>query len=687
MRDVTTKAKRCRGGRGLAVGLALAGISASGSGAAAVERPADLVVLDARVYTADAGRTIAGAFAIRGGRIAYVGDADGAKAFVGPATRVRRLGGRLVLPGLVDSHIHPTEIVQWDVCDLRNRAMSLKALSEFVRGCRQRYHVKPGEWISVRQWNYSSGNEPDPAHPSLRAALDAASTDNPIHLLGNDGHHAGFNSLALAGARNAAGKVVGLSAATLASDFAEQRPNVGVDARGEPDGAVNETLQYALDGPDEYASETEDHAALMRSPQRMPELLNRVGITAVLDAAVSERMEPYYERLAGSGHMSMRACLAQFYDPELYRGADGAIDWPRLVAQAERVRSKYATQPLLRADVVKLFVDGGLEGDPNAVPPTLPNGAVLRPFLQPRFARDASGSVRVDGYVDVQSAECRAVRADPTSYSTPAAAEAFSREHGYHPGQCTISDGHLYHTRADTFEFVRRFHADGFALHIHVIGDRSARTAIDALEAARAAGGPDLGRDALAHLQLAHPDDVARIGRDKIYVAFTYAWAYIEPDYDLMVVPFLVPVHGAGAADLHPPGSYYDANAYPVRGVRDAGGIVVAGSDAPVDTRDPRPFINMAKAVSRKLAGQPPLNPSQSIPIRDAIASYTINGARLLGWGEEIGSIETGKSADFIVLDRDIVALGDMSQPEKIEGTRVLETWFQGRRVFKAKPQ
>ncbi len=671
------------------VGLALVTLAFTVGGHAAEPTasavPADLVVREARVYTADAARTMASAFAVRDGRIVYVGDESGVAALVGPRTRVERLSGKLVLPGLVDSHIHPTDIVQWDVCDLRNRALSLKDLARFVHGCRARYHVPAGAWISVRQWNYASGNEPDPAHPTLRAALDAASTSNPIHLLGNDGHHAGFNSLALAGARNAAGQVVGLSAATLASDFAAQRANVGVDAHGEPDGAVNETLQYALDGPDEYASEREDREALAREPWRMPQLLNRAGITAVLDAAVSPRIEPYYDGLVHSRYMTIRACLAQFYDPEEYRAADGAVDWPRMLALAEAVRAKYAAEPLVRADVVKLFVDGGIEGDPNAVPPTLPNGAVLRPFLQPRFARDRAGGMRVEGYVDTDGADCRAVRASPSVNGSDSAIQAFIREHGYHPGQCTISDGHLYHTREETLEFVRRFHLDGFAMHIHVIGDRSARTAIDAIEAAREAGGPDLRRDGLAHLQLAHPDDVARIGRDRIYVAFTYAWAYVEPAYDLMVIPFLVPVHGAGAADLHPAGSYYDANAYPVRAVRDAGGIPVGGSDAPVDTRDPRPFINMAKAVSRQLSGLPPLNPAQSIPIRDAIDSYTIGGARFLGWGAETGSIEAGKSADFIVIDRDIIALGDAGRTSDIEATHVLETWFRGKRVYAAR--
>ena len=662
-----------------------AAIALAGPGvvAAAGQAKADLVVTDARIYTAGPEHSMAMALAVTGGKLVYVGDNAGARALIGKKTRIETLGGRLVLPGLVDSHIHPTDIPQWDVCDLHNRPYSFKALSVFIRGCIQRYHPAAGQWVSVRQWNYSEGNDVDAAHPNLRATLDAASTEYPIHLLGNDGHHGGFNAKALGGARNAAGRVVGLSKATLASDFADRAIMVGVDARGEPDGAVNETMQFAVDGPKAYASEAEDFAALMRAPERVTQDLNRVGITAVLDAAVSPRLLPFYDVLARSKDLSVRAALAQFYDPEEYRAVDGQIEWRRMLDQAEATRTRFASHPLMRADVVKLFADGGIEGNPNAEPPTPPNGAVLRPFLQPRFGRDAAGPPVVVGYVDTDSAPCQAVHKDPAAYTTAAAIEAFQHANGHHPSQCSVSDGRLYHSREDTLEFVRQFHQDGFALHIHVIGDRAVRTALDAIEAARAAGGPDLHRDGFAHLQLAHPDDVARIGRDHIYVAFTYAWAYIDPSYDLMVTPFIDEIKGGSAADLHPAGSYYDANAYPVRGVRDAGGIVVGGSDAPVDTRDPRPFINMAKAVSRQLKNQPPLNSSQSIPIRDAIDSYTISGARFLGWGDQAGSLETGKSADFIVLDRDILALGDQGKTAAIEGTRVLETWFMGRRVFK----
>ncbi len=221
-------------------------------------------------------------------------------------------------------------------------------------------------------------------------------------------------------------------------------------------------------------------------------------------------------------------------------------------------------------------------------------------------------------------------------------------------------------------------HAAGFTLHVHAIGDRAVHVTVDAMEAARAAA-PDIHRpDTIAHAQLVSPDDVARIGKDHIYVAFTYAWADTDPEYDMSVIPFIDRVKDGSFAALHDPANYYMRQAYPVRSIKTAGGVLVAGSDAPVDTRDPRPFINMQFAVMRAIPGQPALNTAEAITLPEVIQAYTLDGARALGRQAEFGSLEPGKSADFIVLDRDILAI----PIEQVGATKVLETWFMGRKVY-----
>ena len=74
---------------------------------------------------------------------------------------------------------------------------------------------------------------------------------------------------------------------------------------------------------------------------------------------------------------------------------------------------------------------------------------------------------------------------------------------------------------------------------------------------------------------------------------------------------------------------------------------------------------------------------SEGIGILDAIDAYTINGARMMQQADITGSLETGKKADFIILDRDIIALANEGRTAGISDTRVLETWFDGRQVYR----
>jgi predicted amidohydrolase YtcJ len=310
--------------------------------------------------------------------------------------------------------------------------------------------------------------------------------------------------------------------------------------------------------------------------------------------------------------------------------------------------------------------------------------AAITAYLQPIFGKGTDGKLAVTGYVDTASPVCARVRDDRAAYSSAATAGAFLNEHGFHPGQCEISSGQLQHERSVIMEYVRRFHEAGFGVHIHAIGDMPVRTAIDAIEAARASDGNTTSHDALAHIQLVHPDDAVRIGRDHLYLAFTYSWIFSDPEYDLSVVPFFDRVRGGDDAALHPAGGYYEQNAYPVKALRDAGAVLLGGSDAPVETRDPRPFMNMAMAVTRRFPGRSAaLSTAQRIAIRDVLDAYTINGARYLNLDAVAGSLEVGKSADFIFVDRDVLALGDTGKADDIAATKVLRTYFMGREVYR----
>ena len=394
--------------------------------------PADLVLRNAKIYTVDKDRRVAQALAVKEDRLVFVGTDSDAQAWIGPKTRVESAGGKLVLPGLVDAHIHPLDIADLDVCTLDDRVVTLAELSRFVSQCLARYKTAPGALLTVYQWNYAAGNQPDPKHRTLRAALDAASTAQRIQLLGDDGHHSAFNSLALAQTKDRTGKVVGLSKATLASELVSLRDLVGVDENGEPNGAVNEDARNFVSRESELYLALED---VLKVPERITQRLSSSGITAVLDAMASPEGMPVYDKLVADGKLTARVRLAQFFNPSDNLTADGKVDYDAILAKANQIRAKYANSPLIRADVIKIFADGGIEGNPFAVPPTLPNGALLKPLLQPIFGIDPSGMATVTGYVDTAAALCVDVREHPDKYAGAQQIGDFMKVHGYHPRQ------------------------------------------------------------------------------------------------------------------------------------------------------------------------------------------------------------------------------------------------------------
>jgi len=650
--------------------------------AAASRESADYILTDAKIYTADSAHHMAEAIAVREGKIIFVGSASDAAKLATKKTVVQRAGGHLVLPGLIDAHMHPTGIIDFGGCDLKSQARTLAEISEFVKACIERLKTPEGQWVEVAHWEFGAGNQADPRHPTLRVALDAASTKHPIAITGWDGHHGAFNSMALAGARNAKDEVVGYSKATIAKEFPTLKNYIGVDANGEPTGDV------ADQGKDPVRSRVPgggDHDLLMKAPEKIAEFANSVGLTAIVDAATTAGGYEAYDEIIKRGKLTVRLHMAQLYLPERFRDASGRIDYDKLFAQANEVRQKYAANPLTRADAVKIFADGVPEANPNNVPPTLGNSPRPVPYLQPIFAKDPSGALTVKGYVDVDSPVCAFVRAKPDEYASDEAVEDFIHQYGYHPGQCAISYGVPEHAPAIFNEYIKRAHLSGYTVHIHAISDQAVKMALDAIEAARAADGKDSQPDTLAHIQFVTPEMAARIVKDHLYLAFTYSWFYAEPHgYDMSIVPFINKVSGNSYEALHDRNSYMEKYEYPSKTLKDAGAILAAGSDAPVLTNDPQPFVNMEMAVTRKRRDLPPLSPWERISIRDVLDAYTINGAHALGRQSEIGSLEPGKSADFILVDQDILALGDEGHPEKIGDTKVLETWFMGKKVYTA---
>lgn len=662
---------------------------------------AELIFVNGYVYTSDKQQSIASSVAIRDGEILYVGSDDEARRYSGDTTRVVDLAGKMMLPGLHDVHIHPTGIVDVDMCDLGMEPMNLDALVAALEQCKQTYQYGEGELILALSWNSYEGNDATDTYPSLVAALDAVSDKQPVYLQGPDGHSGAANSYALARVKNAAGEVVGINKTTLAGEFKAYAPFVGVDANGNPNGNLTESALHLAGVPDFLYP-------LRTNPQELPKIaekLNRYGITSVQDAWSGKEQLALYKTLADNGDMTFRLTTAQAFDITDF-AHDNSIDYSGLIANLKATEASLDEYPYIKADSVKIMVDGVQEGNLFENPPTLPTSVMLTPFKQPLLDWDQleQGELHLKGYVNTASEECVAVRANPDNFSSDEAKTSFHSQNGFYPQQCAEERGELLGADRNSFsikaqsvstlDFLVRFVTEldkaGLTVHMHAVGDGATRAAIDAIETAKAANPASTLPHAIAHMQLVHPDDQQRLGKLGIYLAFTYGWAIPGYDYDLSVIPFVDELDSLAAESLYQPDNYYMQAVYPAKSAKDAGAVLVAGSDAPVDTREPVPFVHMATGISRSdFVGDEliTLNADQQLSIHDMLAAYTINGARALNQDALVGSIEVGKRADLIVIDRNVVKLAESDDPMAvydIAETQVLTTLFDGKVVYNA---
>jgi hypothetical protein len=300
---------------------------------------ADLVIRNARVYTVDPQRPWAQAVAVKGDRIAWVGDESGVSSYVGSATRVIDAGGKMLLPGFIDSHFHILLGGNPDVLRIEN-GNSLKEIREQVRNfAKKRPELT---WIEVEGWNYSAF-----PHGTLPTAMDleGLTGGRPAFLVAYDYHTIWMNREAM--------QEFGITRKTDKVIFAEK---VEKDpTTGEPTGIVTGFGSTGLseDAEKELRKRLPSHAdgQVERGVQWNMNQAVKAGITTVVDPQSYLEDLDIYARLRQQGKLPARLQVALFHR----RGTKEAT-----LQEFDEARRKY-NDDWLRVAAVKLYIDDVIE--------------------------------------------------------------------------------------------------------------------------------------------------------------------------------------------------------------------------------------------------------------------------------------------------------------------------------------
>jgi hypothetical protein len=524
---------------------------------------ADILIHNAKIYTVSESNPWAQAVAIRDGRFVYVGDEAGVHALHGPETSSFDLAGKMVLPGLFDSHTHPGSIaIKGNEDPSKNlpypasKAQILAWLKNYAAANPEPELILTGHW-QVDVFGVEGPRKED---------LDAVVPNRPVVLLDDSGHSKWVNSTFL--------KMIGVD-----RDTPDEVPGVSFfarDANGEPTGWVKEAgmLRYFS----AKASLVPGHHELVERLERVAHHLSRTGVTSLLDAGnmgVEDRVYAAVAELDRDERLPLR------YEGTYHIRLPDQV--PIAIRELKRLRALYAGERL-RFNTVKIHFDGINE---------LRTAAVLEPYS------DDPGNV----------------------------------------GGTTISGEALE-------QFILDLNEESIDLHLHTNSDGAARIALDAVEGARNRAGGQLDtRVALCHLELLHEDDFSRFRELGVIANFTLHW------------------NGIGYLTSWGPsiGPERTAQRFRIRPLINDGAIVTYSSDETTIAGLSRvsPFFSMQIGRNRQEVGAAPDSEivapiGERLEVADMIEGYTRSGAYQLRYEDDLGTIEVGKLADLVVLNKNL---------------------------------
>ena len=309
--------------------------------AAAAPKAADTVFVHGYVYTVDAKNSTTQAVAVRDGTIVYVGEDAGAKAFTGRRTKVIDLHGRMLMPGLIDGHMHPQSggLRMLD-CNLDYAALTVAQFQARIQACVDAdKKASPDDWLNVINW-FEQNMQPQ-GIVLTHESLDGVKTTRPIRVHSSYGHTDLVNARALA-------------LAHVTRDTPNPKDGVIVrDAGGNPTGLLEDAAKDLVANLIPQPSPQKNYQATQKALAAM-----RVqGITSFLDAFTDIDTMTTYRTVQAEGGLTARAHFAVLIDSVPDYDADKAI------AEVLRQQKQFDQGPLrpapsMKVDTAKLFLDG-----------------------------------------------------------------------------------------------------------------------------------------------------------------------------------------------------------------------------------------------------------------------------------------------------------------------------------------
>jgi predicted amidohydrolase YtcJ len=223
-------------------------------------------------------------------------------------------------------------------------------------------------------------------------------------------------------------------------------------------------------------------------------------------------------------------------------------------------------------------------------------------------------------------------------------------------------NGDLLFDPEKLLEFFKVADQAGMSIQVHTIGDKTVTEVLDVFEKMRKENGNKKIRHTMIHLQFVNPEDYKRFKRLNIAASFSFLWAHADSVYTKLIKPYIDPV-------------IYSWQ-YPINSMRKAGALIAGGSDWPVSS--PNPFEAIYVGETRRNETELVLDEKEKMPRLALLYAYTINAAKVMNMENKIGSIEAGKQADLIVIDRDITNVS----VEELRSAKIIWTMLDGKKIY-----